>query len=127
MGNDNNSRSGDVTLLRWLPVYAWDAATETLSIYCSNALQLRAAMQISRERGLSPAWCREPDGRLLVTARIERLRPGTRVRLPDGTVAYATPDLRVGEVWNGEYRVRQGEQVHYGWRREQLVVTGGVL
>lgn len=50
------------------------------------------------------------------------LRPGTRVRLPDGSIAYATPDRRVGYKWDGTYRTRQGERVDLGWRREQLEV-----
>lgn len=51
------------------------------------------------------------------------LRPGTPVRLDDGSVACATYDPR-----DGTYRTAQrnpvtgGIRYDYGWRREQLVV-----
>ena len=57
------------------------------------------------------------------------LRPGTLVRLPDRTLAHASPDRRVGSTWDGTYRTGQedpvtgGWRVDIGWRREQLEVV----
>lgn len=50
------------------------------------------------------------------------LTPGTRVRLPDGTIAFATPDRRIGYPWDGTYRTRQANRVDEGWHRNQLEV-----
>lgn len=57
------------------------------------------------------------------------LRPNTRVRLPDGTIAYASPDVAVGRPFDGTYRTTQrnpvtgGDRIDTGWRREQLEVV----
>jgi hypothetical protein len=115
-----------VQALSVLPIYIRDYTTRTLYIHCTTAKQLKAAMQVSAERGLTASWSCTPNGTLLVTVRDDHpLSPGTPVRLPDGTVAYATPDRRVGSQWNGEYRVRQGDRVDLGWRRWQLETIGG--
>lgn len=57
----------------------------------------------------------------------QALRPGTRVRLPDGSIAYATPDRRVGYTWDGTYRTRQTiggvDRIDYGWQRSFLTVA----
>lgn len=57
------------------------------------------------------------------------LRPGTKVRLDDGSIAHATPDRRVGFEWDGTYRTIQGNpttgglRYDTGWRRDQLEVV----
>lgn len=57
------------------------------------------------------------------------LRPGTKVRLDDGSIAHASPDRRVGVPWDGTYRTVQvnqttgGRRYDTGWRRDQLEVV----
>lgn len=51
------------------------------------------------------------------------LRPGTKVRLPDGSIAYASPDVAVGRPFRGTYRTRQGDRIDTGWTLDQLEVV----
>lgn len=49
------------------------------------------------------------------------LRPGTRVRLPDGSIGAATPDRAVARPWDGvTYRVRRAGRIDY-FTRSSLV------
>lgn len=59
-------------------------------------------------------------GSIILTLMNDTLRPGTKVLLPDGTIAYASPNRRVGAAWDGTYYTTQGRRVDTGWRREQL-------
>lgn len=64
---------------------------------------------------------------MIVAARVDRLAPGTPVSLPDGTIAYASPDVRVGSRWDGTYRTSQptvggGHRIDIGWQRDQFTV-----
>ena len=51
---------------------------------------------------------------------------GTRVRLPDGTIASAYRDCGIGRPWDGTYVTTQilhgVERRDSGWRREQFEV-----
>lgn len=56
------------------------------------------------------------------TARI--LRAGTKVRLDDGTIAYATYDRRDGTYQTSQPNLTTGgTRIDAGWRREQLEVV----
>ena len=54
---------------------------------------------------------------------------GTRVRLPDGSEAFAYRECGIGRPWDGYYVTCQvnlvtgGTRFDEGWRREQLVVV----
>ena len=64
---------------------------------------------------------------MATTNRTAQLRPGTRVRLPDGTLATVSSSVGIGRPWDGTYTTRQpstfGTRVDEGWRREQLEVV----
>lgn len=58
-----------------------------------------------------------------------RIPSGTKVALPDGTIAIAYPDTgRSGDRNNpgfcGRYKTYQGGRCDTGWTREQLTVVG---
>lgn len=44
------------------------------------------------------------------------LPPGTRVRLPDGSIATASPDVAVGRPFSGTYRTAQSNPATGGER-----------
>ena len=62
------------------------------------------------------------------TAERSPIPNGSRVKLPDGTLATAYQHRRIGCGWSGEYvtvQVFEGrERRDYGWRRESLTVVG---
>ncbi len=57
--------------------------------------------------------------------RTNRLRPGTQVRMLDGSgFGYATPDVSIGRPFDGTYRVRQANPTTGGDRIEHGFVLG---
>jgi hypothetical protein len=58
----------------------------------------------------------------------DRIPGGTKVRLPDGSLATAYPDCGIGRPWDGRYVTCQtnpatgGMRRDEGWRRDQLAV-----
>ena len=62
-------------------------------------------------------------------ANTDRIPAGTKVRLPDGSLATAYPDCGIGRPWDGCYVTCQTNPVtggirrDEGWRRDQLVIA----
>jgi len=91
--------------------------------FAATLLNLQLVANTDSNHPGGPRWIPILPGVDLLTDA--PLLPGTKVRLPDGSIAWATADRRVGYTWDGTYRTVQpngngGWRFELGWRRDQL-------